>query len=378
MKDKKIITIYILLIIYILLNNYVLSTELIKYHNIITSVALFIITTITYLLLSQGERRIRYKYEKNQNIIIIIVMYLIIYFLSGLIFGYEYSIYKSDSLSIIKNICFFTIPIILEELVRSKLVTNTKNNIINNTVISLIFTFTSFSIIKMLSNMSMFTLGFKYFTTEFIPILITSFVGTHLSRISGKCSVIIYRSILRLIPVILPILPSIPWILSGIIGITLPTIIYINISYFDMLYDRKERRFSLSDKKGDIPLLIFTIIFILFVLKTFKYYPVAVLSNSMNPMFSKGDSIIVEKIDKTSLENLQVYDIIYYRKNNRYIIHRIVEIKEENGKRIFITKGDNNQEKDSWNVYEEEIIGIMKFNVPYLGYPAVWFKEGIN
>ena len=146
-----------------------------------------------------------------------------------------------------------------------------------------------------------------------------------------------------------------------------------------MMYYRKNRRFSLNkNDKGTTILTIIVIMFVLFILKIFKYFPIAVLSNSMETTFSKGDAVIIEKIDKNSLGQLKVYDIIYYKKNNKLIIHRIEQIEEIDNKRVFITKGDNNPTKDPWYVYEEDIIGIMKFKIPCLGYPAVWFNEAIN
>lgn len=154
--------------------------------------------------------------------------------------------------------------------------------------------------------------------------------------------------------------------------------IYFNISYFDMLYSRRERRFSLNKDNSDIPLFLITIIFILFILKIFKYFPVAVLSESMKGTFSRGDTLVIEKIDDNNLKNIKEYDIIYYKKDNKYIIHRIIAVKKENGNKVFITKGDNNATEDEWKVYEEDILGIMKFSIPYTGYPAVWFNEMLN
>lgn len=379
MKDKKIIAISIFLMIYTIFNNIILSSNIAIYSNLfITPISLLIICIIVYFLLPTSERRIRYKYEKNQNILIALFTYFIIYFLSGLIFGYEYSIYKKDLLSIIKNIYMFIIPIILQEYIRNKLIVNTKDNLINNSLISIIFIIININFNYLLNNIIDFSIGFKYISVELFPTIITSFIMTYISRIAGKKSTMIYRSFLKIIPIIVPIIPSLPWILTSILGILLPMFIYFNISYFDMLYSRRERRFSLNKDNSDIPLFLITIIFILFILKIFKYFPVAVLSDSMKDTFSRGDTLVIEKIDDNNLKNIKEYDIIYYKKDNKYIIHRIVDVKEENGKKVFITKGDNNKTEDEWKVYEEDILGIMKFSVPYTGYPAVWFNEMLN
>lgn len=380
MKNRKIILMYIILLVYIIANNYVIISPFAKYYNLlINPLLLLIVAMIFYVLFPKKQRKIRYKYEQIQNIIIILFIYSMIYFLSGLIFGYEYSIYGRDLSTIIQNIYSFITVIILSEYIRNKLVVNTEDNVINNVLISLFLLSMSTNFTYLVNHLYPFSTGFKYMTSNFIPDLVTTFILTYLSRTTGLKATIIYRSWLRLIPIILPILPKLPWILTSIIGIVLPMVIYFNISYLTMMYDRKNRRFSLNkNDKGTTILTIIVIMFVLFILKIFKYFPIAVLSNSMETTFSKGDAVIIEKIDKNSLGQLKVYDIIYYKKNNKLIIHRIEQIEEIDNKRVFITKGDNNPTKDPWYVYEEDIIGIMKFKIPCLGYPAVWFNEAIN
>ncbi len=380
MKNRKIILMYIILLVYIIANNYVIISPFAKYYNLlINPLLLLIVAMIFYVLFPKKQRKIRYKYEQIQNIIIILFIYSMIYFLSGLIFGYEYSIYGRDLSTIIQNIYSFITVIILSEYIRNKLVVNTEDNAINNVLISLFLLSMSTNFTYLVNHLYPFSTGFKYMTSNFIPDLVTTFILTYLSRTTGLKATIIYRSWLRLIPIILPILPKLPWILTSIIGIVLPMVIYFNISYLTMMYDRKNRRFSLNkNDKGTTILTIIVIMFVLFILKIFKYFPIAVLSNSMETTFSKGDAVIIEKIDKNSLGQLKVYDIIYYKKNNKLIIHRIEQIEEIDNKRVFITKGDNNPTKDPWYVYEEDIIGIMKFKIPCLGYPAVWFNEAIN
>jgi signal peptidase I len=67
----------------------------------------------------------------------------------------------------------------------------------------------------------------------------------------------------------------------------------------------------------------------------------AVVSSSMVPTLNKGDLVIVKG---TEVENIVVGDIIVYHNplQGVAVVHRVVDIKEENGERIFYTKGDNN------------------------------------
>ena len=95
----------------------------------------------------------------------------------------------------------------------------------------------------------------------------------------------------------------------------------------------------------------------------------------MKPIFSRGDMVIIQKIDKKDIQKLTIGDIIEYRLDNHIIVHRIIEKKEKNKKLIFKTKGDNNNAPDTKYVSEEQIIGLVKFVAPKIGYPTVWLSE---
>ena len=380
MKNKKIIFLYLMISVYIVINNLMMQSEFVYYNSIIISpFFLFIIAIYTYFLLPKSQKRIKYKYERNQNIIIIIFFYLIIYFLSGLIFGYSLSIYSKDLLTLIKNIYSVSIIIFLSEYIRNKLVINSNDNYINNTVISIILFLITFNFFYFFRNIYPLSTGFRYIASHIIPNLIISFTLTYLSRNCGLFSTLICNLSLSLISIILPILPNLPWILLSILKIILAMFIYFNINYFELMYDRKYHRYLLNkNTKSTTILFIIVTILIMFILRFFKYYPISILSNSMKNTFSRGDIAIIEKLDRNYIEEIKVNDIIYYKKNNKLIIHRIINIEIINNKIVITTKGDNNKNIDSWKVYEEEIIGIVKGKVPLLGYPAVWLNEVFN
>ena len=297
---------------------------------------LFIIAIYTYFLLPKSQKRIKYKYERNQNIIIIIFFYLIIYFLSGLIFGYSLSIYSKDLLTLIKNIYSVSIIIFLSEYIRNKLVINSNDNYINNTVISIILFLITFNFFYFFRNIYPLSTGFRYIASHIIPNLIISFTLTYLSRNCGLFSTLICNLSLSLISIILPILPNLPWILLSILKIILAMFIYFNINYFELMYDRKYHRYLLNkNTKSTTILFIIVTILIMFILRFFKYYPISILSNSMKNTFSRGDIAIIEKLDrkfwslfsdgfhdKLTDENkffkISVRDILKYERDGKY------------------------------------------------------------
>ncbi|NIQ07446.1 MAG: signal peptidase I, partial [Candidatus Korarchaeota archaeon] len=59
-----------------------------------------------------------------------------------------------------------------------------------------------------------------------------------------------------------------------------------------------------------------------------------------------------------------------------FVIHRVVAIKETSGDLYFKTKGDNNPFNDTelWGwIPEENIVGVVIFRIPYVGYPFIVF-----
>jgi signal peptidase I len=95
--------------------------------------------------------------------------------------------------------------------------------------------------------------------------------------------------------------------------------------------------------------------------------------------FSKGDILFVTGVNP---ETLKVGDIIIFdagRENP--IIHRIINIKKEEGKYIFSTMGDNNegQLSSEREIDEDRLVGKAVFRiVPYLGWGKLIFYEHLR
>lgn len=99
-------------------------------------------------------------------------------------------------------------------------------------------------------------------------------------------------------------------------------------------------------------------------------------SFSMKRGFSKGDILFLIGI---KAEKLKVGDVILFEAGQKNpVIHRIINIRQENGKYFFSTYGDNNNGQLSFekDITEEKIIGRAVFRiVPYLGWMKLIFFE---
>lgn len=88
------------------------------------------------------------------------------------------------------------------------------------------------------------------------------------------------------------------------------------------------------------------------------YTPLSVQTESMSPTFEAGDLIIIKKVDPSTLRE---GDIITFHTiiMNQYALntHRINEIRDDNGYRTYVTKGDNNQASDTHIIADGDIVG---------------------
>lgn len=114
--------------------------------------------------------------------------------------------------------------------------------------------------------------------------------------------------------------------------------------------------------------------------------PVAVvISGSMEPVYYRGDIIVIKG---TNPENIQIGDIIVYKRpyQDIPIVHRVINIIEENEKLYFVTKGDNNPSEDTYfengtkypGVPDHAVVGKSLFKIPKLGYVTIFFKRLIG
>lgn len=320
--------------------------------------------------------RIKDKYGKFQTLLILSISYLIIYFFLGLLFGFEYNPYSRNFFAMLKNIWAFVIIIIFQEKIRSILINHTSNKLIYNIFLILIFVLINMNFSTFLSNLNSFNSLFKYLFGTFLPLVLQQLLYNYLMKNCGLKSMLVYRLPIEVSYVLVPIFPKLDWFILGLYNIIFCFAVFliINYEYVNNYNDRKYRKVE-SNPISYIPLLIFIIVFICFVMGVFKYRPLAIMSNSMLPYFSRGDMVIIKKINKEDLQNLTINDIIEYRINNHIVVHRIIEIKENGGNLYFRTKGDNNNAPDTKYVSTSQITGIAKIVIPKLGYPTVWLSD---
>jgi signal peptidase len=92
-----------------------------------------------------------------------------------------------------------------------------------------------------------------------------------------------------------------------------------------------------------------------------------VYGGSMEPAMDVGSLAVIRPVDP---QDVEAGDIITYkwRGESRLMTHRVVEVANNDGAVTFTTKGDANEEPDTWAVPPEDVVGRVWFSVPYAGH----------
>lgn len=96
-----------------------------------------------------------------------------------------------------------------------------------------------------------------------------------------------------------------------------------------------------------------------------------VLSGSMEPEISPGDSVVVKSVDPAELER---GDVVTFTRSGEStpVTHRVVEVVDEDGELAFRTKGDNNDDADPAPVSADRVTGEVWFAIPYVGHVVMF------
>lgn len=378
--NKKVVALYAVIIAFLIGRVFIFSGSLVsKYTSLCNPLFWLFMAILSYLVArDEPSQKMRNKYDITQSIVIIVIIYCMIYFSLGLVFGYERSPYSHEVVAILKNLWTFISVIVFQEFTRYQLVKLSPKKIGYYALITALFIIAEIDFWNFSSNFSNNVEFFKYMSQTIVPLIVTNCLFTYLSIMSANLPATIYRCLLMLMTILLPIFPALNWLIKAMMEIVLVIIASLYVNYVDIKSSRimTRRQVKKESVVSYIPFVIVLVVLVCFISGTFKYQPIAVLSNSMLPTFARGDAVIMKKIDKKDLKKLKKGTILYYSKEGRLIVHRIVSVKHtDNGKVEVTTKGDNNNANDPWVITEDDMIGTVSFMIPYIGYPSVWVNE---
>ena len=342
------------------------------------STVIFLLVIVVIFKKLFGIERDKHRY--TQDIIFDTIIFLLIFFLLYYLFGIVIGFAKTDNYYNTDGMFRFVIPAILttivKEFLRYQVIMKSEGSKLLTILTVIMFIFID------VTNPIYYN-GFtdKYDTFIFValtllPSVSTNIVCSYLTYKVGYKPNLVYLLVMNLYQYLLPIVPNPNEYIASIVNFLLPILLGYKLSgFFKMAIDEEvEREYN---KRTMASLIIPTVIVITLVYFTsgyFKYYAVAIASGSMEKEISRGDVVIVEKLDGNYSE-LKEGQVIAYEYHGIIVVHRIIKILKDDGEYFIYTKGDANPDPDNYVVEQQMILGKVNVKIPFIGLPTVWLNE---
>ena len=367
MKKYEIYLIEILMFISIIMFNIIFKSVLLQ--------NMFIVLLAIYMVYRFGIMKDN-NYLKNtaiKMVISCILVYLVTIYILGLLLGFNKT---PASLSIdyfIKVILIDAVVICAQEIMRYIVARNTQHKKLPLIIYTIILIILNIIVEINGYDLRNSELLFIFITTIVIPIISIQAICSYLTYKVSYIPSLILNLFFSLYQYIIPIIPNLGNYLYATTSIALPYMIYYTVSKLANYKDKVDvYKNKMVRRMVYVPVFIVLIIIVMLVSGVFSHTLVAIGSNSMVPIYERGDAVIYKKIN---VGELKVGDIIAFKKSDKIITHRIVKINKVNNGYLINTKGDANNTPDVWDVKEEEILGIVNYRIKYIGYPTLWFNE---
>ena len=377
-KGNKRSLVILTIIIFVLLFDLFILKKLDKYS---ICAFIFLLIGLSYYLI--GFRKVKSRYDKDiiLTIFIYVFIYYIIIYLSGLFIGFTRNIYSLNFISIIKNILPVLIFITLVEILRYILNSQIKDNKWLLVLSSIVFTLIDTVLIIKVTDFGNFYKVLNMFGLFVLPSLSKNMFLTFLTTKSSYKPCLIYRYLMEIPKYILPIIPNFGNYLESVLYILVPLLIFLSIyNIFDKL---KRRNVIIKNKKsiGNYIYMVLSVFLIVLICTSsglFKYRTFVIATGSMTPNINKGDMVIIENITEEEKKNLSVGDIIAFKMDNKTVVHRIINKINTSSGVFYSTKGDNNNSPDGYLLDIDNIVGLEKFRIRYIGYPTIAIYDRIK
>lgn len=337
--------------------------------NLLLTIISVGVVLIAFLFIKKrSTSHLKYK-EATLICLVFSLVVLMLLYLFGIKFGF--SRVKVDRKSVYTYLIPYIVVIVSSEILRWILLSQKKSFITILSFISFVILdvalFSEKNIFKDFSTF-MSAVGFV-----FLPAITSNLLYHKLSKTHSAFCVIPYRLVMALYPYIITFKPLVPNALLSFLMILFPLVL---LWFITVLYKKRTIIISKSNRITQTVLTAFCLIIMLlvicFVSGIFRHKAVVVASESMSGELNKGDVVVYEDYNGQFIENGQ---IILFDRNGTTIIHRVVDIKKINGVYRYYTKGDANDGVDSGYITNENIVGVVKMKIKYIGYPTVWMHE---
>lgn len=307
------------------------------------------------------------------------VVFIIMSLIAGFFDGFGKSPYDHSLMGILQNSIIIGSALVGQELVRDYVLKSTLGRESKWPIPLMIglMTFINLPLVQ-LTNMTESQDVMIFVANIFLPTLSENMLATYLVVYAGPVASVIYLGLVEAFEWLSPILPDLSWLTKGMIGMSVPigALIMISQAYMKLMGHFKAYREKETKVYEWLPVTVTCVLIIWFTVGVFPIYPSAIATGSMKPGINPGDVVLVKKLqDRADIEDLQIGDIIQFKKESILVNHRIIDIVEEEDEMKYRTKGDNNSAQDADLVAAEDIKGTIVEVIPKIGWPTLILKN---
>lgn len=213
----------------------------------------------------------------------------------------------------------------------------------------------------------------NFFAMAVFPSITSNVLYHFIGKRYGATPNIIYKALIFNFSNFLQVRPIMPESLHSFAKILIPILLMF---FIRALYIRKQKFATKRSKVLEFSLAAFGIFlmtaFVMLISCQFKFGMLVIATESMTGSLNKGDAIIYEEYDDQVIKEGQV---LVFDSNGRNTVHRVVNIENINGQTRIYTKGDANEDMDAGYTTTDNVIGVLKLKIKYLGYPTLWARE---
>ena len=362
----EIALLFLTIIFYVLTK--VVSSDLKSY---LATTFLLIICIPSVILFGFSKEKSYYSGYAFRVVLTVLMAAAIVIYLVGILLGFTRG-YHFNMHNLLYSIIPITLITLLSEILRCNVVKYSYQNKFS------VFFFTAIlSVFHILIETNYGVLDtpyhiFVYVSTTVFPLIAENFICTYLVYKADYRVSIFFKLVVGLYMYVLPIIPNLGYYIYAVVKVMVPYIIFYVMNK-NLLQEEHRRVFiDKSRRIYSVPVLVVAVILVILISGIFKYKLIAVATDSMNPVFYRGDAVMIAYKDPN---DVKVGDILAYEHKGVMITHRIIEITEDNGKLYFATKGDANEIADPYITPQGDVIGKVEYVVKYIGFPTVWTKE---
>jgi signal peptidase len=211
----------------------------------------------------------------------------------------------------------------------------------------------------------------------FLPTISENLLASFLAFIGGPVASIAYRGILQAFEWLSPILPDLNWLVTAFLGTLVPA---LGLLVFREGLPGEEAGGGGGEHKdvgsgsGWILVAVVAVSLLWFNTGLLGIRPSLISGQSMEPTFGLGDIAISRDVP---VESLQVGDIIRFRQQGMYVVHRIKAMHYGDSGTEFITRGDGNNVDDP-PVSADKVEGKVILVIPKIGWIGIGVRQAIS